>query len=511
MKRLLLFIPLFLFSYQVNLAEMLTKPKSYVRDFYLTEFMRETNQSDLAYKAYYSLYKPKMKHLKILSKKFDFFKPIYRCVNPSPKDIRNIDIACVLNNGLWLSSMARLGAEDLIYLYSKLPDGREKKAVWAFLNKDFSNVFKSASLGYYFILRYPSKRIDQKITNFRPFYGKYFHLFVKSAAKHDLPLIQKSINRLNYKYFSDKTKWWMFLIAMKLKDEKRAQNILKSMKKTSKVNFWLWQLTGDKKYLNELLKSNRVNFYTLYAYEEAHKNFKIYNKILFNTVKKPKYDQTNPWDVLKFWDEFRRRKDLFKFAKELDSPKSEALKALVLDKAHNYVRNYFITPKMYEDKDKRFKAFVYAIARQESRFIPASVSSSYALGTMQIMPFLVRDMKGDVFNQFDYDENIRLGAKHLRWLFKRLDNPLMVAYAYNGGIGFVKRRVLPKFRYKGKYEPFLSMENVVYDESREYGKKVIANYVIYSKLFGKPVTLHELLGKKIPPKEKKVNEKKVKK
>jgi len=502
MKKFFIFLPFFLFAYRVDLADMLTKPKSYVRDFYLTEFMRETNDSALAYKAYYSLYKPRMKHLKIL-KKFDFFKPIYKCINPSPKDVRDIDVACILNNGLWLSSIAKLKPNDLIYLYSKLPNGREKEAVWAFLNKDFSKVFKSSRLGYYFILNYPTKKIDQDIKDFRKFYGKYFYLFVKSAAKHNLPKIQRSINRLNYKHFSDKTKWWMFLIAMKLNDEKRAENILKSMKKTSKVNFWLWQLTKDKKYLNVLANSKRVNFYTLYAHEELHKPFVIKRKIVFNTKKRPKYDQTNPWDVLKFYDEFRRRKDLFNFAKELDNKKSEALKALVLDKAYNYQNNYFITPKMYDDKDKRFKAFLYAIARQESRFIPASVSRSYALGTMQIMPFLVRAMKGDVFNQFDYNENIYLGAKHLKWLFSRLKDPLMVAYAYNGGIGFVKRRVLPNFKYKGKYEPFLSMENVVYDESREYGKKVLANYVIYSEIFKKPITLHKLLGKKIPKKTKK--------
>jgi soluble lytic murein transglycosylase len=134
---------------------------------------------------------------------------------------------------------------------------------------------------------------------------------------------------------------------------------------------------------------------------------------------------------------------------------------------------------------------VYAIARQESRFIPASVSRSYALGAMQLMPFLVRSMRGDVFRQFDYTQNVILGAKHLKWLFKKLQNPLFVAYAYNGGIGFTKRKVVSLFE---KYPLFLAMELVPYDESREYAKKVIANYVIYSQIFGnKNLTLHKLL------------------
>jgi soluble lytic murein transglycosylase len=40
------------------------------------------------------------------------------------------------------------------------------------------------------------------------------------------------------------------------------------------------------------------------------------------------------------------------------------------------------------------------------------------------------------------------------------------------------------------------MELVPYDESREYGKKVIANYVIYNHLFlDNNLTLHSLLKK----------------
>ena len=148
----------------------------------------------------------------------------------------------------------------------------------------------------------------------------------------------------------------------------------------------MWIL-GNKSAKKMLLQNPRVNVYTLYAYEEANKKFFIKNKIIYDSIKKPKYDQTNPWDVLKFWDEFKKRNDLFSFSKELDSNKSVALKALVLDKAFKFKYNFFITPDIYNDNNVSLKAFVYAIARQESRFVPASVSRSYALGTMQMMPF----------------------------------------------------------------------------------------------------------------------------
>ena len=495
MRLILLFLPLFLFS--LNLSEILTHPKSYVRDFYLTQFMKETNSTILAYKAYNSMYKQKpFKHLRILAKKSEFFNQIYKCINVNPKYLRKVDISCIQNNGLYLRTIAKLNKKDLKYLHNALPDGKVKKAIYAFLNNDFSQIFKDRDLGYYFIINYPKNVIDQKIEDFTIFEDKYFNLFVKYATLNDLPKIQESLLKVDYKKFNDKIKWWLFINALKNKKESFAKEILYSInKETTKTLFWKWRL-GDNNAYEKLLNKNRVDFYTLYAYEKANKKFFIKNRIIYNSVDKPKYDQTNPWDVLKFWDEFKRRDDLFAFAKELDNNKSIALKALVLDKAFHYKYNFFITPDIYDDKNVTFRAYVYAIARQESRFVPASVSRSYALGTMQIMPFLVISLKGDIFKQFDYKQNMKLGVKHLKWLFAKLNDPIFVAYAYNGGIGFVNRRVKSYFKYTGKYEPFLSMELVPYDESREYGKKVIANYVIYSHIFGdKNLTLHKLLKK----------------
>jgi len=495
--KILILIPLFLFSNELNLSFLLTKPKSYVRDFYLTQFMKETNNSILAFKAYTALFKVKLfKHTRLLAK-FPQFKKIYECVNVKKEYLRDVDISCVLNNGLSLRTISTLDRSDLIYLYKNLPPSKQKSAVKDFLDNNFSNVFKNRDLGYYFIINFPDKRIDQYINDFSIFEDSYFYMFVKSAVVNRLIKIQKSLNKINYNNFDDKTKWWLFLNAMTLKNYKRAKNILLAISdKNSRINFWLWKLTGNKKYYNSLLLSSRINFYTLYAYEKAKKKFIIKTHIIYNTVKNPEYNESNPWDVLKFFYKLKYSKNLFELAKKLDSNKTMALKALVLDKAYHYKYNFFITPDIYNDKNTSLKAFVYAIARQESRFVPASVSHSYALGTMQLMPFLIRSYKGDVFRQFNYRENVKLGVKYLKWLFKKLKNPLMVAYAYNGGIGFVKRKVLPFFKYKGKYEPFLSMELIPLDESREYGKKVLSNFVIYSHIFGnKNITLLNLIEK----------------
>ena len=104
-----------------------------------------------------------------------------------------------------------------------------------------------------------------------------------------------------------------------------------------------------------------------------------------------------------------------------------------------------------------------------------------------------------IFSILDIGSNLgrritlKYAKKHLLWLISKLgNNPLFVSYAYNGGIGFTKRKVIPYFGKLEKFEPFLSMEMVPYSESREYGKKVITNYIIYMNMFDKNITLHKL-------------------
>ena len=131
------------------------------------------------------------------------------------------------------------------------------------------------------------------------------------------------------------------------------------------------------------------------------------------------------------------------------------------------------------------KSLIYAIGRQESRFVPTSISSSYAMGVMQIMPFLskaiAKQLKEpyNIFEQFDAKINLRYANHHLNYLEKKLNHPLYIAYAYNGGIGFTTRLLKTKLFKKGKYEPYLSMELLPYDETKKYGKKVLTNYFVY--------------------------------
>jgi len=258
--------------------------------------------------------------------------------------------------------------------------------------------------------------------------------------------------------------------------------------------FWLYKTTGNKAYLNNLLKSWDLNLYTLLARDIMHIK---YPRTI--TPKLPKktprhYDAQNPihWAYIKK-KLFKPGTDLQSLAQGYKSEESVGVYTYIMSKASHQKSIYF--PMPYRDLLSRYpkkrQALIYAIARQESRFVPASVSRSFALGMMQIMPFLVKHIAKERGERIDLDEMfnprkaIIYANYHINYLAAYLHNPLFVAYAYNAGIGFTKRLIkrADYFR-KGPYEPYLSLEKIKNVQAREYGKSVLVNYVIYLNKLG---------------------------
>ncbi|NPA65974.1 MAG: lytic transglycosylase domain-containing protein, partial [Epsilonproteobacteria bacterium] len=170
----------------------------------------------------------------------------------------------------------------------------------------------------------------------------------------------------------------------------------------------------------------------------------------------------------------------------------QPVQRLILEKAFDYKIHGYITPyqQYLQSLPIKKQILVYSLMRQESDYIPSAISRSFALGLMQLMPFLVDHLAKQQHETIkNYDElfqakkNIKYALLHLKWLEKLLDNPLYIAYAYNGGYGFFKRYKAQKRFQKEMYEPFMSMEMMKNSESREYGKHVLSNYVMYHKVF----------------------------
>ncbi len=108
---------------------------------------------------------------------------------------------------------------------------------------------------------------------------------------------------------------------------------------------------------------------------------------------------------------------------------------------------------------------------------------------------LKEEDKVGYFDMFDPAVNVPYAEYFTRPLVREFNHPLFIAYAYNGGPGFT-RRLLGKnhlFKKNNPLDPWFSMEMIPYEESRVYGKKVLANYVIYQKKFGKEIKMLDLL------------------
>lgn len=130
-------------------------------------------------------------------------------------------------------------------------------------------------------------------------------------------------------------------------------------------------------------------------------------------------------------------------------------------------------------------AVVYGLIRQESRFITNARSSVGAAGLMQVMPATARwtakklGMQGFQVDQLNrHDVNIAIGTGFLKVLMTHFQEQLpLVAAAYNAGPGRPR-----KWRQGPVIDAAIWAENIPFNETRDYVKKVVANANVYAGL-----------------------------
>ncbi|WP_107698072.1 lytic transglycosylase domain-containing protein [Campylobacter concisus] len=285
----------------------------------------------------------------------------------------------------------------------------------------------------------------------------------------------------------------------------RAKSTFERAWQRDNATFWQYQISKNESFLKELSASKDANIYSLYARDL------IGGEPLEVIVPRPNKQNIENFDVSDpfLWNKTAAlAKDMnatqaSEFAKKFYTNESIGAYAYFMQKAHGWEKQYFLMPSSPEldGVSNERKSMIYALARQESLFIPSVVSTSYALGMMQFMPFLAnaigkKELKIPNFDQddlFKTDIAFKFANHHLNYLDKFLYHPLFTAYAYNGGIGFTKKLITRDDMFKeGKFEPFLSIELVPVAETRNYGKKVLANYVIYMALTGSNIKISQL-------------------
>lgn len=149
-------------------------------------------------------------------------------------------------------------------------------------------------------------------------------------------------------------------------------------------------------------------------------------------------------------------------------------------------------------------AYVYGLIRQESRFVTDARSAVGAGGLMQVMPGTARWTAKKLGLKFtpdmltDRDMNLKLGTGYLKLVLDDFGgSQALAAAAYNAGPARPRR-----WRDGPMLEPAIWTENVPFNETRDYVKRVLTNAAIYhAVLTGTPVSLKPRLGQPIGPRD----------
>ena len=131
-------------------------------------------------------------------------------------------------------------------------------------------------------------------------------------------------------------------------------------------------------------------------------------------------------------------------------------------------------------------ALAYAVMREESSFDPEAVSASRAYGLMQLIVPTARKVAKDVGIAYDDttlsrpETNVALGCRFLADLRAKFPvNPSLAISAYNAGPGAPVRWIAS--RESDDFD--LWVEQIPYDETKKYTKRVLANYAAYAFLY----------------------------
>jgi soluble lytic murein transglycosylase len=124
-----------------------------------------------------------------------------------------------------------------------------------------------------------------------------------------------------------------------------------------------------------------------------------------------------------------------------------------------------------------------ALVREESYFDAHIVSSAGAVGLAQLMPEtaadVARQLKIESPDLSDPATSLRLGARHLAGLLRRVDTPVKALLAYNAGLN----RVRGWERTAAGLAPDLLVETVPFEESREYVRKIAVSALLYAWVY----------------------------
>lgn len=505
------------------------KPQGRVRDFASLLYLRQNNDGVAKNrKVFYTLKSPKLIHLTAYSKHISnaSLSLLVRCKEAPLKALVKMSAECIAisltpSQSFALKKDLKLKIADEIEVIepnkAKLLRSLAADDPLESLLKDKDLFFALNNVAdFWYVPRTLAKKDIEALQDDSRYSELIERLAVIGAPHATIIWVQKSdAAKLDYKgafylgiIYAMSNKKELAFAAFQEAEKKAVTRYAKD-----RALFWQWKVRQDKRAFTALLESHEINFYSLLAYEIAEKELpSISIEAPAPEGSKAVYSNKQFGDPY-FWDEIRKtiiNRDTEKLKKELGKMAhndGEAYRAIILYLLNQRnPTNYYLNPykKLLEKNSKNDQALILAIMCQESRFIAPALSASYAVGVMQMMPFLIEDMKKNrkdktpIWSFFDPAKEIPYAIRHIAWLQKKVSHPLYLFYSYNAGYGYTKKATMNMFS-DSDYEPYLALERISLEEPREYGKAVLANYVIYKKLLGESVTMAELLKNLLDP------------
>ncbi len=507
---LILLFNLKVFGSDISFIE--SKPQGIVRDFYIYEYLQGDVSYDDAIKLYTLIHNKSPKIIDAIVKKIpqDKLPRELYCKRVSYKKLLESDDEC-FNLGFRLiyaidakidqKTMSRIKSEKTLRQVKILESKNILDSIVASKGEDFSDIYFALSSRPNILNNIPNN--PQSLSN-KNYNQALYHLVIsKKYPKFTKALLGVTIENVN--------DWSFFALGL---NELNANNIKKAtdyfLKASDTKNlflrdkalFWVYKLTNKKDILEKLAKSKNFNLYSLYASsiigDKPNIDIITIDSPIFQGIldKESAFDISNPfeWQIISQNIALIKDKEaLLDIAKLFYYKNTIPHLIFVLNRYFGHSKKFFVMPyndDLDSDMSLETKTLLYAVAKQESRFLPSVVSRSYALGMMQIMPFNVSyfannmgvsAVKEDMFNP---KKALRFGAYYLEHLKKEFKHPLFISYAYNGGPTFIRNYLknTQVFSKSNKFDPWLSMEFIPYEESRIYGMKVMANYIIYNRL-----------------------------
>ncbi len=290
-----------------------------------------------------------------------------------------------------------------------------------------------------------------------------------------------------------KIMFWTAKIHIRMKHKKIARSILHNIVYNFPNSYYAYRA-------NSMLRNSKTAFKTDanlkikdkfslddFSFESANKEYRLLNRFItlgdYDVIQNFKLDDPflNSWlaaragrysySVLLARNEINENPKNISFA----APKYKLAYPLYYkDYINKYCEKYNVSPYL-----------MLSLAREESFFNNEAVSSTGAMGLMQLMPATAKTMDYNLYNTrklFEPEYNISLGVKYFAHLMEIFNgNEALSVLSYNSGPNAVKKWL--NSRTSKDFDEFV--ENIPYSETANYIKKVYSSYWIYTNIYGK--------------------------